>query len=75
MTTTALPSRTYLNHEFGIMSWLLTKDHKRIGLLYLVFVTLAFMLGGLFAAGIRAELTTPAPRPDAMMTKKSSPKP
>src|SRR5687768_6394658 len=60
MTTTALPRRTYLNHEFGIKSWLLTKDHKRIGLLYLVFVTLAFMLGGLFAAGIRAELTTPA---------------
>ena len=60
MTTTALPRRTYLNHEFGIKSWLLTKDHKRIGLLYLVFVTLAFALGGLFAAGVRAELTTPA---------------
>jgi cytochrome c oxidase subunit 1 len=60
MTTTALPRRTYLNHEYGIKSWLLTKDHKRIGLLYLVVVTLAFMLGGVFAAGIRAELTTPA---------------
>jgi hypothetical protein len=46
MTTTALPRRTYLNHEFGIKSWLLTKDHKRIGLMYLVLVTLAFMLGG-----------------------------
>jgi cytochrome c oxidase subunit 1 len=44
MTTDALPRRTYLNHEFGIKSWLLTKDHKRIGLLYLVFVTLAFLL-------------------------------
>src|SRR5436190_1726637 len=60
MTTTAFPRRTYLNHEYGIKSWLLTKDHKRIGLMYLVFVTLAFMLGGVFAAGVRAELTTPA---------------
>ena len=32
-------------------SWLLTKDHKRIGILYLVVVTLAFFLGGVFAAG------------------------
>jgi len=60
MTTTALPRRTYLNHEFGLKSWLLTKDHKRIGLMYLVFVFLAFALGGFFAAGVRAELTTPA---------------
>jgi hypothetical protein len=29
-------------------------------LLYLIFVTIAFMLGGFFAAGIRIELTTPA---------------
>jgi cytochrome c oxidase subunit 1 len=39
---------------------LLTKDHKRIGLMYLVLVFLAFVLGGSFAAGVRAELTTPA---------------
>jgi cytochrome c oxidase subunit 1 len=60
MTTTAFPRRTYLNHEFGLKSWLLTKDHKRIGLLYLVFVFLAFVLGGIFAGAVRAELTTPA---------------
>src|SRR6266536_545031 len=58
--TAALPRRTYLNHQYGIKSWLLTKDHKRIGLLYLVMVTIAFTLGGMFAAGLRAELTTPA---------------
>src|SRR5262245_37790780 len=59
MNTQTLPSVTYLNHRYGVASWLLTKDHKRIGLMYLVVVTLAFMLGGLFAAGVRLELTTP----------------
>ena len=58
--TTALPQRNYLNHESSVASWLLTKDHKRIAILYLVFVTIAFILGGFFAAAIRIELTTPA---------------
>jgi cytochrome c oxidase subunit 1 len=40
-------------------SWLLTKDHKRIGLLYLATVTLFFFLGGAFATLIRLELLTP----------------
>mgnify|MGYP006272547847 CR=1 FL=1 len=60
MTTKAPARRTYLNHQYGILSWLLTKDHKRIGLMYLAVVSLAFFLGGIFAAGIRLELTTPA---------------
>ena len=51
---------TYLNHQYSVASWLLTKDHKRIGLMYLVVVTLAFFLGGLFATVIRLELATPA---------------
>ncbi len=59
MTTDALPQRTYLNHQYSLASWLLTKDHKRIGLLYMIVITIAFMLGGVFAAGIRLELTTP----------------
>ena len=61
-TITALPaspSRNYLNHTSTVASWLLTKDHKRIGVLYLIVVTLAFILGGIFAALIRIELTTP----------------
>jgi cytochrome c oxidase subunit 1 len=61
-TTTALaasPSRNYLNHSSTVASWLLTKDHKRIGILYLIVVTLAFILGGIFAALVRIELTTP----------------
>ena len=59
MTTTVLPRVNYLNVRHGVASWLLTKDHKRIGIMYLVVVTIAFFLGGLFAAGIRIELTTP----------------
>jgi cytochrome c oxidase subunit I len=53
------PRTHYLNANYGIMSWLLTKDHKRIGLLYLASVTVFFFLGGLFALLIRLELLTP----------------
>jgi cytochrome c oxidase subunit I len=53
------PTRNYLNADYGIKSWLLTKDHKRIALLYLVSVTFFFMLGGAYAAAIRLELLTP----------------
>jgi len=49
----------YLNIAYGLRSWLLTTDHKRIGLLYLGTITLFFFLGGLFAVLIRLELLTP----------------
>src|SRR4051794_9027880 len=49
----------YLNVSFGVRSWLLTTDHKRIALLYLGAITLMFFLGGIFAVLIRLELTTP----------------
>jgi cytochrome c oxidase subunit 1 len=51
----------YLDAGYGLKSWLLTKDHKRIALLYLASITLFFMLGGIFALMIRLELLTPAP--------------
>lgn len=58
-----IPSRNddvnYLNHDFSITSWLVTLDHKRIGLLYLVTITLMFLLGGALAGAIRLELLTP----------------
>ena len=53
------PRVNYLNREYGIKSWLLTKDHKRIALLYLGSVTLFFLLGGIYALLIRLELLTP----------------
>ncbi|HEV7902283.1 MAG TPA: cytochrome c oxidase subunit I [Pyrinomonadaceae bacterium] len=61
----ALGSRTRFVHEnyitanYGIKSWLLTKDHKRIALLYLASVTVFFILGGIYALTIRLELLTP----------------
>ena len=56
----SLPPRHYLNDGYGIKSWLLTRDHKRIALLYLAAVTFFFFVGGAFAVLIRLELATPA---------------
>lgn len=54
------PTRAnYLNVNYGLKSWLLTTDHKRIGILYLISITIFFALGGIFAALIRLELMTP----------------
>jgi cytochrome c oxidase subunit 1 len=50
----------YLNVAFGVRSWLLTTDHKRIAILYLVSITIMFFIGGAFATIIRLELLTPA---------------
>jgi cytochrome c oxidase subunit 1 len=59
--TTDLPRRVnYLNVDYGIKSWLLTQDHKRIAILYLVSISFFFAIGGLMAALIRLELATPA---------------
>src|SRR5258708_18370059 len=53
----------YLNKKYGVWSWLLTTDHKRISLLYLISITFFFFIGGFFALLIRLELLTPAGRP------------
>jgi len=50
----------YLNANYGIKSWLLTTDHKRIAILYLISITAMFWIGGFFAMLIRLELLTPA---------------
>ncbi len=55
----AWPREHYLNIAYGLRSWLLTKDHKRIALLYLASVTLFFFIGGAFAVLMRLELMTP----------------
>ncbi len=54
-----MPRKHYLNATYGIKSWLFTLDHKRIALLYLISITLLFVLGGIFAVLIRLELMTP----------------
>ncbi len=42
-----------------VRSWLLTRDHKRIGMLFFVGITLSLVLGGVFALILRLELLTP----------------
>ncbi|HEY0161898.1 MAG TPA: cbb3-type cytochrome c oxidase subunit I [Edaphobacter sp.] len=59
--TATLPKKNYINAEDGILSWLLTADHKRIGILYLITITFFFLIGGIFAGLIRLELLTPQP--------------
>jgi len=49
----------YLNHARGLKSWLLTLDHKRIGLLYLISIALFFVVGGILALLVRLELFAP----------------
>ncbi|HEX4750611.1 MAG TPA: cytochrome c oxidase subunit I [Bryobacteraceae bacterium] len=58
--TVAKPTvKNYLNVKQGILSWLLTTDHKRIGLLYTFSITVLFFLGGFFALMMRLELLSP----------------
>ena len=57
---TMVETENYLNNGYGLKSWLLTKDHKRIAILYLVSITAMFFVGGFFAMLIRLELLTPA---------------
>lgn len=51
--------KDYLNADYSIRSWLLTKDHKRIGILYLLGMTFFFLIGGMAAVAFRLELLTP----------------
>jgi cytochrome c oxidase subunit I len=47
---------SYLEVTRGFKNWIVTLDHKRIGVMYLVSIIAAFLLGGLFALGLRLEL-------------------
>ncbi len=54
-----LANDNYLTHTRGFLSWILTLDHKRIGIMYLVSVLTCFLLGGLFALLVRTQLLVP----------------
>ncbi len=54
-----MPEKSFLNAKKGIMSWLFTLDHKRIGILYLVSVMFFFFVGGVLAMLLRLELLSP----------------
>ncbi len=60
LTSTPVERQNYLNADYGIWSWLLTTDHKRIAILYLISITAMFFIGGFAATMIRLELLTPA---------------
>src|SRR6478735_34317 len=53
----ALPN--YLRADSGVLSWLLTTDHKRIGLMFYVVIVAMLALGGVFALVLRTELLSP----------------
>ncbi len=57
--TATAPGLNYLTQTRGLKSWLLTVDHKRIGLMYLFSVLTFFLVGGIFALLIRIELMFP----------------
>src|SRR5580765_3041947 len=57
--TEAKTPLSYLDDGYSMKSWLLTTDHKRIGLLYLVGITFFFAIGGAAAALFRLHLMTP----------------
>jgi cytochrome c oxidase subunit I len=59
MNETAPSNRNYLNVDYHFRSWLLTTDHKRIAILYMISVTLFFFFGGAAAVLFRLELMTP----------------
>ncbi len=49
----------YLNVSKGWKSWAFTLDHKRIGVMYLIGITTALLLAGVFALVLRSELFIP----------------
>jgi cytochrome c oxidase subunit 1 len=58
-TAATLSEPSFLEHKTGFLSWFLTTDHKRIGILYLVSVTFFFLVAGAIALVMRTELFTP----------------
>ena len=61
MSSGAVPlrRRTYLNVDYAVKSWLVTTDHKRIAVLYMLSITVMFFVGGFAATLMRLELLSP----------------
>jgi len=49
----------FMNVTKGIRSWLITLDHKRIGMMYLFGILISLLVGGAFALIVRTELFLP----------------
>jgi cytochrome c oxidase subunit I len=52
-------SENYLKNTSGVLSWIFTLDHKRIGIMYLIGILTSFAAGGALALAIRAHLLEP----------------
>jgi cytochrome c oxidase subunit 1 len=52
---------TYLEDGTTVMSWLNTRDHKRVAVLFLASVIFFFLIGGVFALLLRFKLLQPGP--------------
>ena len=50
---------SYLHDGYDWRSWLLTVDHKRIGVMYLVVICGFFLVGGILAGLVRFNLVSP----------------
>src|SRR3974390_651506 len=57
--TARIPKMNFISKEKGLLSWVLSADHRRIAMLYLVSITFFFFIGGALAGLIRLELLTP----------------
>jgi cytochrome c oxidase subunit 1 len=59
-TVAAAREPSYIGVAYTLGSWLTTRDHKRIGVLYAVSITLFFFIAAVAAGIMRLELLTPA---------------
>jgi cytochrome c oxidase subunit 1 len=57
--------------ETGFWSWITTVDHKKIGILYFVTAMAFFVVGGIEALLIRAQLAVPANNVLTLATRSS----
>src|SRR5580692_335517 len=57
--TTQPPVKNYITNDYHVWSWLFTRDHKRIALMYLIAITGFFFIGGMAALIMRLNLLTP----------------
>jgi len=48
-STARIPKDNFITRENGLLSWLLTSDHKRIAILYLISLSFFFFIGGALA--------------------------
>ncbi len=58
-TTTLHPPIAQPARRSALYEWITTTDHKKIGILYFVNSFIFFLIGGVLALGVRAELAQP----------------